>query len=220
MGGRRKPWLELAGEPVLLHALRPFLEHPLIVAVRVALDPEDAADPPPWLADLDERVAVVAGGDTRTLSVREAVRALPGDVEDVMVHDAARPLVTVDMIERCRATLHGVGAAGPVATDGVVVGWPVVDTLKEVDGSRQVVDTPDRSRFWQAQTPQAFQAAPFRRALERLEALPRGGQWTDDASVAEAAGLKVVMVEGAPWNLKVTRPDDLTVAELLLGMRS
>lgn len=208
MGGRRKPWLELAGEPVLAHALRPFLGRTDVVAVRVALASDEAARPPGWLVDLDPRVEVVAGGATRARSVREAVRALP-DVDIVAVHDAARPLVTGAVLQRLVEALEG-------DLVGVVAGWPATDTLKVVEEDGRVVRTPDRTTLWHAHTPQLFRAAPLRQAYEALETLEEAGRVTDDASLLEAAGHPVRMVEGSPTNLKVTRPDDLPVAELLL----
>ncbi len=205
MGGRKKPFLELAGEPVLARALRPFLQHPAVTAVRVALAPADADAPPAWLTALDPRVAVVAGGATRAASVGAALAALPADVEVILVHDAARPLVTRAILDRCiAAAARGTGA---------VAGWPARDTLKEVDDAGRVVGTPERSRIWHAQTPQAFPAALLRRAYEAWDGAPA----TDDAALVERVGGVVVMVEGSPRNLKVTRPDDLPIAELLLG---
>jgi 2-C-methyl-D-erythritol 4-phosphate cytidylyltransferase len=205
MGGRRKPFLELRGEPVLLHALRPFLAHPAVAAVRVALSPEDAADPPGWLRELDARVGVVRGGATRTHSVRAALDALD-DVDIVLVHDAARPLVTTEIIERCIGAARG--------GQGAVAGWPASDTLKQVDDERRVIATPDRSRIWHAQTPQAFPAELLRRAYAGWD----GREATDDAALVERVGGRVVMVEGAATNLKVTRPEDVPVAEALLAM--
>jgi 2-C-methyl-D-erythritol 4-phosphate cytidylyltransferase len=205
MGGRRKPWLELNGEPVLRHALRPFIAHPAVVAIRVALSRDDAADPPGWLRDLDQRVAVVPGGATRAHSVKAALDAL-GDVDVVLVHDAARPLVTEAIITRCIEAVAG--------GDGAVAGWPASDTLKQVDGDRRVVATPDRSKLWHAQTPQAFPAALLRRAYAAWD----GADATDDATLVERVGGRVVMVEGSATNLKVTRPEDVAIAEALLGM--
>lgn len=209
MGGRRKPWLELAGEPLLLHALRPFLAHEDVVAVRVALSPSDATDPPGWLTGLDERVRIVPGGGTRAESVRRAVEALPADVTVIMVHDAARPLVDRTILDRCLEVAR--------TGSGAVAGWPATDTLKEVDERGRVVATPDRARIWHAQTPQAFPAAVLRRAYADLT---DAGSPTDDASLVERAGGTVVMVRGSPRNLKVTRPEDLPLAELFLGTRS
>ena len=207
MGGRRKPFLELRDEPVLLHALRPFLSHPAVVAVRVALSPDDAADPPAWLRRLDPRVSSVSGGASRAASVQAALDAL-GDVDVVLVHDAARPLVTRAIIDRCiEAVANG---------NGAVAGWPASDTLKEVDTERRVRATPDRTRIWHAQTPQAFPADLLRRAYAAWD----GTDATDDATLVERVGGRVVMVEGSPTNLKVTRPEDVAIAEALLAMDS
>ncbi len=205
MGGRRKQFLELAGEPVLLRSLRPFLDHGSVVAVVVALPPEDVPSPPEWLV-ADERVRVVAGGATRGDSVLAALEALPSDVDIILVHDGARPLVTPEIIDRCIAEASkGWGA---------VAGWPLEDTVKEVDISGQVARTLDRHRIWRAQTPQAFPRAMLLEAYRR--AREAGTQATDDAALVEAAGGRVVMVEGSRANLKVTRPEDLWWAETLL----
>lgn len=211
MGGVRKPWLELAGEPTLRHALRPFLADDRVVRVVVALAAEDADDPPGWLTDVDERVVTVAGGDSRAASVARAVEALPDDLDVILVHDAARPLVDRATIDRCVLTAaSGVGA---------VAGVRATDTLKEVEGTAggpRIVGTPDRTRFWHAQTPQGFPADLLRRAVAREDLFDTA---TDDASLVEAIGGTVVMVEGHPSNLKVTRPEDVPVAEFHLARR-
>jgi len=207
MGGLRKPFLELAGEPVLVHALRPFLAQPSVVSIVVALAPEDAAAPPEWITGLDERISVVAGGETRTESVGNAMAALPADVDVIAVHDAARPLVTAEVVAECIA----VAGAGK----GAVAGCPAVDTMKEVDGDGCIVSTADRSRLWRAQTPQVFPASLLREAYEKASS---GA--TDDAALAERVGGDIRMVDGGAWNLKVTRPGDVPVAEALLRMRS
>ncbi len=208
MGGARKPWLELAGEPVLVHALRPFLADERVVAVRVAVAPDEVDAAPRWLTSLDDRIRVVAGGKTRSDSVAAAVRALPESVEVILVHDAARPLVSPESIDRCiRRAGEGVGA---------VVGIPATDTLKQVDDEVRIVATPERARVWHAQTPQGFPARLLRTALGDPEARARA---TDDASLVEAAGGTVVMVEGERENLKVTHPGDLPLAAFFLSRR-
>jgi 2-C-methyl-D-erythritol 4-phosphate cytidylyltransferase len=209
MGGRRKPWIELRGEPLLLHALRPLLAHPAVVAVAVAVSAEDATDPPTWLKQLDERVRVVPGGFHRAESVRRAVQELPVDVEVIVVHDGARPFVDPEVLDRCIT----IAAAG----QGAVAGVPATDTLKEVDEARSVVATPDRRSLWHAHTPQAFPAGILRQAYS---AVSDPASFSDDASVVEAAGASVIMVDDSGWNLKVTRPSDLHLAELLLAAGS
>lgn len=206
MGGGGKAFLTLAGEPLLARSLHVFLSLPEVVAVAVALHPDDAEDPPPWLTGLDGRVRVVAGGESRFHSVLAALTSLPDAAEVALVHDAARPLVTREIILRClEAVREGAGA---------VAGWPAVDTIKEVDDTGFVTATPDRGRLWQAQTPQAFPRLPLLEAYRR--AADAGTGPTDDSAVFQAAGGRVRMVEGSPWNLKVTHPEDLAVAELLL----
>lgn len=206
MGGVRKPFLELLGEPVLIHALRPFLSEPRVVSVVVALGADDAADPPEWLATLDPRIGVVRGGATRTESVRCAIDALPAEVDLIAVHDAARPLVTVETVGACiDAALAGVGA---------VAGCPAVDTMKSVDAGGFIVGTPDRATLWHAHTPQVFPAPMLR------EAYSAEVSGTDDAALVEAAGGRIVMVDGGPTNLKVTRPGDVALAEAVLAARS
>ncbi len=209
MGGVRKPFLELAGEPVLVHALRPFLADARVVAVVVALASEDAEVPPAWLRELDPRIRVVAGGATRADSVRNAIDALPADVDVVAVHDAARPLVAPEVVARC----IDVAARG----EGAVAGCPAVDTMKEVDADRRIVATPERARLWHAQTPQVFPADVARRAY--ADATDGDATATDDAALAERVGAVVRMVDAGPSNLKVTSPEDLPIAEAILAAR-
>jgi 2-C-methyl-D-erythritol 4-phosphate cytidylyltransferase len=208
MGGVRKAFLELDGRPVLEHALRPFLDDDRVVAVAVALAPDDAADPPGWLVGLDPRIVVVPGGDTRTQSVRSAIEALPVDVDVIAVHDAARPLVSREVVTRC------VGLA--VRGHGAVAGCPAVDTMKVVGESATVVETPDRSTLWHAHTPQVFPADVLRAAYAAA-----GEEGTDDAALVErhSPDVRVTMVDDGGSNLKVTRPVDVPVAEAILRAR-
>jgi 2-C-methyl-D-erythritol 4-phosphate cytidylyltransferase len=207
MGGVRKVFLELGGEPVLARALRPFLQEPTVVAVVVALAPEDARRPPPWLTELDPRIRVTAGGDTRTESVRRGLAALPADVDVVAVHDAARPFVTRAVVRRCiDLAASGVGA---------VAGTPAVDTIKRVGPDAEILETPPRDALWQAQTPQVFPVELLRRAYARATA-----SGTDDAALVEALGATVRMVDAGPHNFKVTHPDDLVLAEAVLSSRA
>lgn len=209
MGSVPKQYVELAGEPILVRAIRPFLEETAVVRVVVCLPPEDAAHPPPWLTGLDERVLVVAGGEERGDSVRAGLNAVPEAVDVVLVHDAARPLVRGDAI---RAALE-VAATGV----GAVVAVPVADTIKVVDGEGTITGTSDRSRLWKAQTPQAFPRGMLVDAYERAAA--DGVVATDDAALVERYGGRVVVVEGDPSNLKITTMADLALAEGLLRGR-
>jgi 2-C-methyl-D-erythritol 4-phosphate cytidylyltransferase len=152
---------------------------------------------------------VVPGGLERSHSVRNALRASGGD--PVLVHDAARPLVSVELIERCLAAV----AAG---ADAAIAAAPVVDTTKEAGADGIVTRTLDRSRLWAVQTPQAFRRVALEAALAQPDEVLAAA--TDDASLVERAGGRVVVVEAPRENLKVTTPLDLRVAELLLAERA
>jgi 2-C-methyl-D-erythritol 4-phosphate cytidylyltransferase len=148
----------------------------------------------------------VEGGPVRSDSVRRALAAAP-EATVVVVHDAARPLLTRELVERCIDGLEGY--------DGAIAAAPVADTIKEVDGGRRVTRTLDRSRLWAIQTPQVFGAAVLRGALDvPLDVLAAA---TDDASLVEAAGGAVTVVEAPPENFKVTSAADLDRAARLLS---
>ena len=153
----------------------------------------------------------VAGGASRSESVRNALDAAP-DAEIAVVHDAARPLVTVGLVERCIAAIHAPGV------DGAVAAAPVADTIKEADASGRVLQTLDRGALWAIQTPQVFWAPKLREALA-VDASALAGA-TDDAGLVERAGGTVAIVEAPAENLKVTTAMDLRLAELLLERRT
>lgn len=163
------------------------------------------AVPPGYDTDRDR----VAGADSRSASVRAALAAAP-EAEVVVVHDAARPLVSRALVEAC------IDALTP-PYDGAVAAAPMTDTVKEADPRGRVVRTLDRSRLWRIQTPQVFAAGPLRAALEADDDLLASA--TDDASLVEAAGGSVRVVEAPEENLKVTTPTDLVVAEAILLRR-
>jgi len=200
-GPVRKQYLEIDGVPVLLRAVRPFLDHPRIHQTVVVLPADDVEAPPPWLAGLGVRI--VAGGAERGDSVRNGLAALPDDVGLVLVHDGARPFVSRGVIDR-------VLKAAPL---GAIAAVPVTDTIKQVDEDGTIAGTPDRARLWQAQTPQGFPRAGLLRAYER--AREDGVAATDDAALYERYVGPVRVVMGSYRNLKVTRPADLPVAEAL-----
>jgi len=207
MGGLAKAFLELSGEPILMRALRPFLEHPGVREVVVSLPTADAESPPGWLVEADQRIRVVAGGKTRRDSVWAGLQVLSDSIGVAVVHDGARPLVSRDVVDRC-IHLAGRGVGG-------VAGVRAVDTIKEVDGDLRVLATPDRSRLWHAQTPQAFPLGMIMDAYRR--AFTDDFAATDDAALVERVGGPVVMVESSEENLKITRPEDLEMAELMLS---
>jgi 2-C-methyl-D-erythritol 4-phosphate cytidylyltransferase len=158
--------------------------------VVLVVPPDRAATPEPGAA------AVVAGGTTRSASVRAGLAAVPADADVVLVHDAARPLAPPEVFDAVLAAV----AAG---ADGAVPGLPVTDTVKRVAPDGAVVETLDRHALVAVQTPQAFRAAALRAAHAA------GGEASDDAALVEAAGGRVVVVAGAPAAAKVTEPGDL-----------
>ena len=207
MGGMAKPFLKLCGEPILIRALRPFLDHPGVREVVVSLPTAQAESPPPWLIEADQKIRVVTGGVTRRDSVWAGLQALSDALDVAVVHDGVRPLVSREVVGRCIAL-----AGGGV---GAVAGVRVVDTMKEIDESGHVVATPDRSRLWHAQTPQAF---PFGVLMEAYRwAFNEDFPATDDAALVERVGYSVMMVESSGDNVKITRPEDLEGAELILS---
>jgi 2-C-methyl-D-erythritol 4-phosphate cytidylyltransferase len=207
MGGEAKAFLALAGEPMLLHTLRPFLAESRVVRVVIALDAVSAAAPPTWLTALDERVTVVAGGATRGESVAGALAAIDADVDVVLIHDAARPFVTAAVIDRAiRAAAAG---------ESVIAAVPVTDTIQQVNGEGRITGTPERHSLWHAQTPQAF---PRHVVIDAYRAARADGfTATDDAAVIARYGTVVRVIEGTRENFKVTTPTDVLVAEALLS---
>lgn len=179
-----------------------FLRSDCVTDLVVALPPELMEPPPACLRGRDKPVAIVSGGERRQDSVANAVARLPASTEIVVIHDAARPLVTPATIERAIAGAARAGAA--------IAAVRAHDTVKRVrDGV--VMATLPREEIFLAQTPQAFRVAVLR------DALAIGGDVTDEASLAERAGHDVHVVEGDPVNLKITARADLELAERLLG---
>jgi 2-C-methyl-D-erythritol 4-phosphate cytidylyltransferase len=152
--------------------------------------------------------AVVPGGETRSESVANAIGAIEGSSE-VVIHDAARPLASPSLFDRCVERL------GHWGCDGVVAAARAVDTIKEADAGGRVIATLERGTLWVVQTPQAFQADSLRKALGQGD-LARA---TDDAQLVEAVGGDIRVVEAPRHNIKVTNEQDLKIAELLLSER-
>jgi 2-C-methyl-D-erythritol 4-phosphate cytidylyltransferase len=206
-GGERKQYRPIAGVRMLLRALRPFTSHPRIGPIVVVLPPDDAASPPEWLRPLlSERLTVVSGGEERQQSVANGLARLTPDVGIVLVHDAARPFVDAELIDRVLA-VAGLGAAAIPAV-------PLPDTIKETDTAGLVVRTLARERLVAVQTPQAFPRQMLETAHQRArsDASPAA---TDDATLCERLGYPVRVVAGSLRNLKVTTADDFVIADAL-----
>ena len=210
---RPKQLLLLAGEPILVHSCRALLQVANlaeIVVVAPAAHLEECQDVCAAFLTQQQlaRLTFTPGGASRQDSVQAGLTRLSPALSLVLVHDAARPLVTVELLKRCLETAYRHGAA--------IAAVAVTDTLKEVDvASGAIRTTVDRSGLWQAQTPQVVRRDLLDQAFN--QAVHNGFQGTDEASLLEHAGMTVWVVAGSQRNLKITRPEDLALAEALLG---
>jgi len=209
-GGRElKQFRWVAGRPVLLHSLQTFMARPDVVGVVVVLPRDKVADPPPWIFQCDvDRLMIAPGGRTRTESVASGLDDLPDEASVVLVHDAARPLVGDDTIDR---VVNAVRSGTPA-----IAALPVVDTLKEVDENGRITRTVERDRLWRAQTPQGFPREVIVRAHRDAKAQRISA--TDDAALCERLGIPVLVVRGSERAMKITDETDFARAEALFTL--
>ena len=195
---------------MLEHAVRALAAARSVALVVVVAPPTDVAQVRGLLdnVQVSADLRVIAGGTTRQESVRAGLHALPDDVDVVLVHDAARPLVPVELVEAVVAAVNSGSTA-------VVPALPVTDTVKRVDLDEVVVQTVDRGELRAVQTPQGFARRVLEAAYEAAGAL----ESTDDAGLVERYGVPVQVIPGAEEAFKVTRPLDLVLAEALLAQR-
>jgi 2-C-methyl-D-erythritol 4-phosphate cytidylyltransferase len=201
--GGPKAFVELAGRPMLEWSLDAFRGAAAVgeIVVAAPLGGEELA--------AEQGVVTVSGGEHRSVSVANALALCAGEI--VVVHDAARPLVTPGLID---AVVEELAAEDDAA--GVIAATPVTDTIKQADGGR-VERTLDRSGLWAVQTPQAFRAKALREALSDPDSLSEA---SDDAMLVERRGGRILIHSTSPDNIKVTTPFDLRVAELILRERA
>lgn len=204
-GAQPKQLQVLGGVPILKRTVDAFLHGYAFDEVIVALPSDLAANPPSYLDD----VIVVEGGERRQDSVANAFAAVAPSSQVIVIHDAARPLVSSSLIERTVAAAVEHGAA--------IAALQARDTVKRGDASRIIRGTLPRDEIYLAQTPQAFRVGVLRDALAIAS---KATDATDEAMLAEAAGHHVHLVDGDPRNLKITTPDDLEMAERLIGVKS
>ncbi|HWU35767.1 MAG TPA: 2-C-methyl-D-erythritol 4-phosphate cytidylyltransferase [Methylovorus sp.] len=207
-----KQYLPLLGQSVVLRTVNLFLASPCISSVHVVLNPDDEI----WATQVDlpasDRLHVhYQGGETRSDSVLNglnAMRELVDACDWILVHDAARPMLTPALLQRLIETVQHDDVGGLLAI-------PLADTLKRADPAQRVASTEPRDALWQAQTPQMFPHGVLTRALEYTRQLPDYIP-TDEAQAMEALGLKPLLVQGELRNLKITYPQDLWLAEAIL----
>ena len=212
-----KQFLFLGGVPILVRTLAILVGHPAITTIVIAVAERYREACEKLLAEhlpaVQTRIIITPGGQTRQESVLQGLAAMPRDIGIILVHDAARPLLSRAIIDRCLAGVNEHGA--------VIAAVPVKDTLKRVAAGSAIRETVPRARLWQAQTPQVMQRHLFEQAVR--QAARDGFQGTDEASLLEHAGIPVHVIMGAADNFKITRQDDLDLAGRLVrrnrGMR-
>ena len=202
-----KQYYLLAGIPILVHTVRVFAATSCIDRIVVVVPADRVQSTADLLVEYDlseESLQVIAGGRRRQDSVKAGLDSLGCNVDIVLVHDGARPLLTSDLISRCCDAAMQHGAA--------IAALPVKDTLKKGGPDQRILHTVDREDLWQAQTPQAFRLSLL------LDAYAQAGEKevTDEASLLELAGVDVYLIEGSETNIKITRPDDLLIAEKIM----
>jgi len=204
MGSVRKAFMKLAGRTLIERSAERMASAEEVCAVVLVVHPDDL-EAGGELVGRHKVVAVVPGGERRQDSVRAGLEALP-ECEAVLIHDAARPLVELEVVSKVACVARNYGAA--------LAACPVTDTLKDSLGTR-VAGTVERKGLWAAQTPQGFSRELYGEFAARAEV--EGLEVTDDAAIFEHCGHEVELVPSSPTNIKITTPDDMRVAEALLG---
>jgi 2-C-methyl-D-erythritol 4-phosphate cytidylyltransferase len=208
---RNKLLITLLGKPLLAWTLIAAESAKSISWIGIIGQPEDRADLDLILGNISvsKPVQFIQGGRTRQESVYNGLQGLPDDAERVLIHDGARCLATPDLFDRCAASL--------MTCPGLIAAISVKDTIKIVDRTGIVVDTPDRANLWAAQTPQGFEVELLKACHDKGRTF--GWEVTDDAALFEKCSLPVTIVPGEETNLKITTPVDLAIAEFILRSR-
>jgi 2-C-methyl-D-erythritol 4-phosphate cytidylyltransferase len=209
--GTPKQFLSLEGVPIFIHTLRKFANAAVIDAIELGVRPEDMERVRQDLAreGLPKPVSVIAGGSSRQETVERALAAAPPETEIVVVHDAVRPFIELDLIGRAVETARRDGA--------VILGVSSIDTVKQIERQR-VLGTIPRERIVLAQTPQAFRYTLLRDAF--ANARQEGFAGTDESSLVERLGVNVTVLMGSDRNIKITKPSDLPLARLYLAQEA
>ncbi len=201
-----KQYMPLVGKPMISHAIQVFFNNPRISNIHVALNPDDGFWRSLTLEPASKLKLHYTGGESRSETVLNTLQAIASQVNDndwILVHDAARPGLTNQLLDNLLNTLENDDVGGLLAL-------PLADTLKQADNFSRVQKTIPRADLWQAQTPQMFRYATLKKALETCRGSP-----TDEAEAIEALGLQPKLVQGELRNLKITYPQDLALLEAL-----
>lgn len=205
-----KQYLELQGHPILYYTLKAF-ENSFIDEIILVTGKEELQYCKEQIVEkynFQKVKRIVAGGKERYNSVYEGLKAVPSDTDIVYIHDGARPFVDQEMLERVKQEME--------SNDACVVGMPVKDTIKIVNGQNYIKETPDRNFVWQIQTPQVFSYSLIKEAYMKLMCSEQKGI-TDDAMVVEKMmNRPIKLVEGSYKNIKITTPEDMEIGNLFL----
>lgn len=204
-----KPFIEINGRAILSHTIDKFINIHGLKQVIVVASAQNVSRVESLISNYshtDLQFIVVEGGNERQYSIYNALGHIDEDADLVIIHDSVRPLIKVDHIIKCIESAGEYGAA--------ILGVPVRDTIKKVDGEQMVRSTPDRSKLWQIQTPQVFKREILVDAYKK--SINEGFSGTDDSSLIEYFGKDVRVVEGDMSNFKITYPFDLRIAEQVL----
>lgn len=206
--GRNKVFIDLMGKPILVHTLLAFSSSPLINDLIIIVAKEEVEEVCSLLKEVEglKPWQVVAGGKERQYSIANGLQALKDQSEIILIHDGARPLISVEVIAAVIAEVKKNGAA--------IAAVPEKNTVKVVNNAQVVMTTPDRNCLWSVQTPQGFTREIILNAYEKAK--QEGFLGTDDASLVERTGALVKVVKGDYKNIKITTPEDLMIAQALL----
>ena len=206
--GHNKQFIEICGQSILTHTLTVFAQIPEIAKIVLVVRAGEEDTCQNMIPEIAENKTVLAiGGKERQDSVHNGIRAITWECEYILIHDGARPLVTEEVIRRTLLAAQNSGAA--------ICAVPVKDTIKRADSDGNVLATIPRESLWAVQTPQVFRADLIRRAYENAYVHNHYG--TDDASLVEYLGEKIKIVTGDYENIKITTPEDIAIAEILLA---
>ena len=201
-----KQYVSLAGKPMISHTIQVFLKHPRIASIHLALNPKDDFWRSLPLEPASKLQLHFTGGESRSETVLNTLQTIKAADDDwILVHDAARPGLTQQLLDNLLNTIEN----DPV---GGLLALPLADTLKHADGANRIASTIPRASLWQAQTPQMFRYGLLKKALESFN-----GTATDEAEAIEALGLQPKLVQGEMRNLKITYPQDLEILEALFS---